>query len=71
MSYHTTDIGRRASDLVDEPLEHCRAIAMAQVYEIGLLHQLVESMALGVPAEHMPDAERLMLDLILDGDETR
>lgn len=45
--------------------QHLVGTAMAMV---EVLRSLVEYMALGVPREHMPEAERTMLDDVLAGD---
>jgi hypothetical protein len=47
------DLGRRVSDIVDEN---------------QTLRSIIELMAMRIPAEHMPDAERVLLAEVLDNE---
>jgi hypothetical protein len=59
-----TDIGKRIRALKDA--NNLQAVAVMAFCEIGLLHSLIELMALHVPREKMPAAERIMLDIVLE-----
>ena len=61
-----TNIEERVTNVTAQPEERLRPIAVLQLYEIGLLHSLVELMALGIPRDHMPDTEGFLLDVILE-----
>lgn len=61
-----TDIERRIRNLTGLQEIGLYGTAAMALCEIGLLQNLVELMALAVPRDRMPDAERLMLDMLLD-----
>jgi hypothetical protein len=48
-------------------LEQWRAEAIELRIEVGLLRELVVSMALGIGREMLPDSERRLLDEIVGG----
>lgn len=69
MSYEpakATDIERRLRNLEGLQEIGLYGTAAMALCEVGLLQNLVELMALAVPRERMPDAERLMLDMVLE-----
>lgn len=61
-----TNIPHRMGALMDQPEDRLRSIAAVQLHEIGLLHSLVELMALAVPRTAMPAPEGGLLDAILE-----
>lgn len=65
--YSSTDIPHRIEVVANQPVERLRVTATVQLYEIALLHDLIESMALGLSRAEMPESEGIMLDIILEG----
>lgn len=59
-------LASRVQAVMGTPEERLRLVAVGQAWEIVLLHRLIESMALHIPREHLPDDERMMLDIILE-----
>lgn len=59
-------LSERVQAVMGTPDDRLRLVAIGQAWEVVLLHRLVESMALHIPREHLPDDERMMLDIILD-----
>lgn len=62
----TEALSHRVRSVMDTPEERLRLVAVGQAWEIVLLHRLIESMALHIPREHLPEDERMMLDIILE-----
>lgn len=62
----TARLSQRVEAIMGTPDERLRLVAVGQAWEIVLLHRLVESMALHIPRDHLPEDEAMMLDIILD-----
>jgi hypothetical protein len=57
----------RRRDGESTELEQWRAEALGRRIEVGLLRELVVSMALGIGRDMLPDSERRLLDEIVGG----